>query len=185
MLTDKIYNSIWGHFYHMNYWVMATTWGRKNSYSCPSKTRTRRSELSLNEGIFLRYPPPESVSDKLTYPCFQHWSGAFFCSALLSWSSVCSGPFWSQSNLQSLRLSTSLFKPTFLVVPEHSFLPASLPTLCDICLRDSVRSKELMFRKFAAPLWWKVQSSLLPETEHPHGCCESRRCAFTAASLEQ
>ena len=131
--------------------------------------------------------PPESVADKPTYPCFQHWSGAFSAQLCSHGPQSVLGLFGPKAtcNHSDFPLHFSLFKPTFLVVPEHSFLPASLPTLCDICLRDSVRSKELMFRKFAAPLWWKVQSSLLPETEHPHGCCESRRCAFTAASLEQ
>lgn len=110
--------------------------------------------------------------------------GLFLLSSALTVLSL----FWAFLVPRQLAITPTFqftFKPTFLVVPEHSFLPASLPTLCDICLRDSVRSKELMFRKFAALLWWKVQSSLLPETEHPHGCCGSRRCALTAAPLEQ
>ena len=109
----------------------------------------------------------------------------FFCSALLSWTSVCSVPFLVPKQLESPWLSTLPSNPIPLVVPECSLLPESLPTLCDICLRDSVRSKELMFRKFAALLWWKAQSSLLPEPEHPHVCHESRRCAFGAASHKQ
>lgn len=93
-----------------------------------------------------------------------------------------SGPFLVPKQLASPRLSILSSNPTLLAVPERSLLPESLPTFCDICRRDSVRSEELMFRKCAALLWWKVQSPLLPETEHPLVCRESRHHASAAAS---
>lgn len=61
-------------------------------------------------------------------------------------------PVLVPKQLTSLRLSTLPSNLTLSGVPERSLLPESLPTLCDICRRDSVRSKELMFRKCAALL---------------------------------
>ena len=90
----KIYFSTWEHF-RLSYQVTATTWGGRNS--CPCKTRTRKvKELSLD--------PPWKVwqINKTHLSLLSALQWGFFCSTLLSWSSVCSGPFWSQSNLHTL-----------------------------------------------------------------------------------